>query len=55
MTQSNKQDLLIKIENLRKKMNDLSKSKSLTDPKIIAISQQLDQLLNEYDKHFNKK
>lgn len=54
MTQFNKQDLLAKIESLRKKMNDLSKFTSLTDPKIIAISQQLDQLLNEYDERFNK-
>ena len=40
-----------KIEKLRDLMHQLMNEKeSLTDPKLVVISQKLDDLLNEYDK-----
>ncbi|WP_242966875.1 aspartyl-phosphate phosphatase Spo0E family protein [Desulfosporosinus sp. FKA] len=44
-----KMDALISlIEDARRKLNDSAKSKSLTDPEIVNMSQCLDRLLNEY-------
>lgn len=40
--------LLLKIEDLRRQLNDLSQGRALTDPEILAASQELDKLLNEY-------
>jgi hypothetical protein len=36
------------IEDARRKLNDSAKSKSLTDPEIVTMSQCLDRLLNEF-------
>lgn len=42
-------DLLLRlIEDARKNLNDSAKYMSLTDPKIVGMSQRLDSLLNEY-------
>ena len=40
-----------KIEELRALMHQLmNEEEVLTDPKLVALSQKLDELLNEYDK-----
>ncbi|WP_298846744.1 aspartyl-phosphate phosphatase Spo0E family protein [Clostridium sp.] len=40
-----------KIEELRDLMHQLINEKqTLTDPKLVALSQKLDELLNEYDE-----
>ena len=36
------------IEDARMNLNDSAKYMSLTDPKIVSMSQSLDSLLNEY-------
>ncbi len=36
------------IEDARRKLNDSAKCKSLTDPEIVDMSQNLDRLLNEF-------
>ena len=42
-------DLLMRlIEDARMNLNDSAKYMSLTDPKIVSMSQKLDSLLNEY-------
>lgn len=42
-------DLLLRlIEDARMNLNDSAKYMSLTDPKIVRMSQRLDSLLNEY-------
>ena len=38
------------IQRLKKKLNELVKTKELTDPEVIEISQKLDVLLDEYDR-----
>lgn len=44
-----------KIEELRALMHQLMNEKeSLTDPELVAFSQKLDDLLNEYDKLIEK-
>lgn len=40
--------LRIKIEKKRKRMQDLSNALGLTDPSVVKVSQQLDELLNNY-------
>lgn len=42
------EELMKKIETLRHTMEDLSSANGIKDPKVIALSQQLDNLLNEY-------
>jgi hypothetical protein len=42
------EELMNKIEILRHTMEDLSSLNGIKDPKVIALSQQLDNLLNEY-------
>lgn len=42
--------LLIRIEFLRKKMTEIAQEKGFTNVESIAISQELDQLLNIYEK-----
>lgn len=45
------EEILRQIENLRKNLNTLIEEKdTLLDPKVIAASQMLDSVLNEYDK-----
>ncbi|MBC8079049.1 MAG: aspartyl-phosphate phosphatase Spo0E family protein [Gorillibacterium sp.] len=49
-------DRLIKqIEELRNELALLAKSKVFTDPEIIAASQMLDAVLNQYDRILRKK
>jgi small nuclear ribonucleoprotein (snRNP)-like protein len=40
--------LLIRIEELRTKLNKFDQTHNLIDSKVIEISQQLDHLLNQY-------
>lgn len=50
------ENIMKQIEKLRKKMNNLLKKKgSLLDPEVIAASQILDSVLNEYYKILRKK
>ena len=42
--------LLKRIESLRKKLNKLGLTRDLVDEEVVAVSQQLDQLLNEYQR-----
>lgn len=42
--------LLKSIENLRIELYLITEDRELLDPEVIAISQQLDQLLNEYNR-----
>ena len=37
------------IEQLREKMNQLAKEKGINHPEVLTISQQLDELLNQYN------
>ncbi|WP_434511100.1 Spo0E family sporulation regulatory protein-aspartic acid phosphatase [Desulfitobacterium sp. AusDCA] len=39
----------ISIEETRRKLLSLGKSKALTDPEVIKLSQHLDKLLNRYE------
>ncbi|MBU2702247.1 hypothetical protein Ga0466249_003374 [Sporomusaceae bacterium BoRhaA] len=47
--------ILETIEDLRKKLNQLSEGKPLTDPEVIAASQMLDAALNEYQRLMKDK
>lgn len=50
------ENIMKQIEKLREKMNNLLKKKgSLLDPEVIAASQILDSVLNEYYKILRKK
>lgn len=40
----------MKIENLRKKLEELTKKRDMLDPEVISLSKNLDRLLNEYVK-----
>lgn len=42
------QQLLDAIGNFRKELHECADDKSLTDPEVVAMSQALDALLNEY-------
>lgn len=42
--------LLRRIESLRKKLNHLGLTRNLVDDEVVAVSQQLDQLLNQYQR-----
>lgn len=42
--------LLKRIEALRKRLNKLGLTRNLVDDEVVAVSQQLDQVLNEYQK-----
>jgi hypothetical protein len=42
--------LLNKIEDLRLALCELAQKNFLTDPEVIELSQQLDQLLNEFQQ-----
>ncbi|MDF2635531.1 MAG: Sporulation stage 0, Spo0E-like regulatory phosphatase [Pelosinus sp.] len=46
------EEILNKVEELRAKLNKLAeeKNENLTDPEIIAVSRELDILLNTYHK-----
>ncbi|WP_198136211.1 aspartyl-phosphate phosphatase Spo0E family protein [Paenibacillus sp. oral taxon 786] len=43
-------ELILKIEELRMELNHLARSKRLADREMIMVSQQLDELLNEYHR-----
>lgn len=45
--------LLRRIEKLRKKLNKLGATHNLIDNEVVLVSQQLDQLLNEYQRIMN--
>jgi hypothetical protein len=40
--------LLCKVEQIREQLYLIIKGRGLTDPEVLAVSQQLDQALNEY-------
>ncbi|MEA4900241.1 aspartyl-phosphate phosphatase Spo0E family protein [Desulfitobacterium sp.] len=42
--------LLKRIEALRKKLNKLGLTHNLVDDEVVEVSQQLDQLLNQYQR-----
>jgi len=42
--------LLKRIEVLRKRLNKFALNRSLVDSEVVEVSQQLDQLLNQYQK-----
>ena len=42
--------LLKRIESLRKKLNKFGLKRNLVDEEVVAVSQQLDGLLNEYQR-----
>lgn len=44
------ENLLIKIEDLRNKMTKTASKKGLTDSESLALSQELDRLLNKYEQ-----
>jgi flagellin-like hook-associated protein FlgL len=46
--------ILQKIEELRQQLNSFQ-AKQLTDPEVIRISTELDQVLNEYQRVLNQK
>ncbi|MEN6414187.1 MAG: aspartyl-phosphate phosphatase Spo0E family protein [Veillonellales bacterium] len=48
-------EILKTIEELRTKLNKLSKGRSLTDPDVLLVSQMLDALLNEYQARLSDK
>ncbi|MGG0822380.1 aspartyl-phosphate phosphatase Spo0E family protein [Paenibacillus turicensis] len=47
-------EILQKIEELRQQLNAFQ-AKQLTDPEVIKISTELDQVLNEYQRMLNQK
>lgn len=51
------EEILKKVEELRDKLNKVAQEKNekLTDPKIIAVSRELDSLLNTYHKLMTNK
>ena len=51
------EEILNKVEELREKLNKLAQNENekLTDPKIIAVSRELDVLLNTYHKLMTNK
>lgn len=55
MPQYNEDELLEKIEQVRTRMIDLSKVKPLTDAEMIEVSEELDLLLNRFERLRSKK
>lgn len=49
------EELLAKIEELRKILHSLATEKGISDPEVLTASQMLDALLNEYEKLIRKK
>jgi len=47
--------ILEKIELLRQELQEISKKKSLLDEEVLRKSQQLDHLLNDYQKLLNSE
>ncbi|MBS4220129.1 aspartyl-phosphate phosphatase Spo0E family protein [Bacillus sp. FJAT-49711] len=46
----NAKDLLVKIEDNRRKMVELGLSSSFLDERVVKMSYELDKLLNKYDE-----
>ena len=46
----NAKDLLVKIEDNRRKMVELGLSSSFLDERVVKMSYELDRLLNKYDE-----
>ncbi|WP_058306957.1 aspartyl-phosphate phosphatase Spo0E family protein [Gracilibacillus massiliensis] len=44
-------NLIIKIEKLRKEMTDVALKKGITSKESLHISQELDELLNDYEQY----
>ena len=42
--------LLKRIEGLRKRLNKFGRTRNLVDSEVVEVSQQLDSLLNEYQR-----
>lgn len=42
--------LLKRIEGLRKRLNEVGLTRNLIDSEVVEVSQQLDRLLNQYQK-----
>lgn len=49
------EELLQKIEELRRTLYALATEKKLNDPEVLTASQMLDALLNEYEKLIKRK
>lgn len=47
--------LLKRIERLRRKLNKFGVNRDLVDPEVVALSQELDFVLNKYYKFINYK
>jgi len=43
-------ELMLQIENVRREMERLASTKGIHEPKVIAVSQMLDRLINDYYK-----
>ncbi|WP_110956419.1 aspartyl-phosphate phosphatase Spo0E family protein [Anaerosinus massiliensis] len=43
-------EVLKSIEELRSKLNKIAEGRALTDPQVVSASQNLDALLNEYQR-----
>ncbi len=48
-------EMKILIEQMRQRLHDSSKGKCLTDPEIVKISQELNDLLNRYERLLDEK
>lgn len=48
-------EMKILIEQMRRRLHDNVKNKCLTDPEIIKISQELNELLNKYERLLSEK
>ncbi|MHB8125852.1 MAG: Spo0E family sporulation regulatory protein-aspartic acid phosphatase [Desulfitobacteriaceae bacterium] len=48
-------EIIKKIEELRLTLHKITGEKTLTDPEVVAISQMLDVVLNEYNKLLKHK
>lgn len=48
-------EIVDKVDLLRQELNEIGKKKSLQDEEVLRISQQLDELLNIYQKLLNVK
>jgi len=49
------EEILTKIQELRKKLQDVAMDKDLTDTEVIAVSRMLDVVLNEYERLVREK
>ncbi|MHB8125859.1 MAG: Spo0E family sporulation regulatory protein-aspartic acid phosphatase [Desulfitobacteriaceae bacterium] len=52
---SDLKEIIRQIEELRMTLHKITEEKTLTDPEVVAISQMLDAVLNEYNKLLKHK